>query len=130
MTQTKSTMSIVLLRVLAWVSLTVIIVLTVVPPAMRPVTAAPSGVEHSAIFLLAGALFVFAYEIRMSVLIAAAVIFAGCLELLQLYIPGRHARLSDALIDASSACAGIAIAQSLLWLQHLTKNSKKIHAPD
>jgi hypothetical protein len=38
------------------------------------------------------------------------VIFAGAIELAQLFAPGRHARLSDFIVDASAACIGLAAA--------------------
>jgi VanZ family protein len=46
----------------------------------------------------------------MTVICAAAIVFCAALELLQLGVPGRHARLSDFLIDAGAVCFGIAIA--------------------
>jgi VanZ family protein len=39
----------------------------------------------------------------------------GLLELLQHWIPGRHARLSDFVVDALAACAGFVLAASLDW---------------
>ena len=103
-------MRIVLLRASAWTLLTIIVVLTLVPSTLRPVSGMPHVVEHSAIFLLTGVAFALAYEVRVSCFFAAAVIFSGCLEGLQLFVPGRHARVSDAVVDAISACIGIAIA--------------------
>jgi len=38
------------------------------------------------------------------------VIFLGSIEVAQLFVPGRHARLSDFIIDAIAACMGLAIA--------------------
>jgi VanZ family protein len=46
----------------------------------------------------------------MTVICVAAIVFCAALELLQLAVPGRHARFSDFLIDAGAACFGIAIA--------------------
>jgi VanZ family protein len=34
---------------------------------------------------------------------------------LQFWAPGRHARLSDFIVDATAACAGIALAAALDW---------------
>jgi VanZ family protein len=39
--------------------------------------------------------------------------FAGLIELAQLWAPDRHARLSDFVVDALAACAGVAIASTL-----------------
>jgi VanZ family protein len=38
------------------------------------------------------------------------VVLIGVLELLQLWVPGRHARLEDFVVDALTAIAGILIA--------------------
>ena len=50
------------------------------------------------------------YELRLSVVCAAAVVFCAGLELVQLAIPGRHARVSDFIVDSAAACTGIGIA--------------------
>jgi VanZ family protein len=36
--------------------------------------------------------------------------FSGIVEIAQLWVPGRHARLSDFVIDGVAACIGVAIA--------------------
>jgi VanZ family protein len=43
----------------------------------------------------------------------ALVAGAGALEMLQVLVPGRHARLSDFVVDALGACFGVAISR---WL--------------
>jgi VanZ family protein len=35
------------------------------------------------------------------------VVFSGSVEIMQLFVPGRHARLSDFAIDATAACVGL-----------------------
>jgi VanZ family protein len=103
-------MSINFLRAVGWILLIGIVVMTVVPPALRVVTGAPHNVEHAMIFLTTGAAFGLGYQLRISVMCAAAVVFCACLEVVQLAVPGRHARVSDFLVDAVAACMGIAIA--------------------
>jgi VanZ family protein len=44
-----------------------------------------------------------------------AVAGIGLLEILQLWAPGRHARLEDFAVDALTACVGLAIAAGLDW---------------
>ena len=83
--------------------------MTVVPPSLRVVTGAPHNVEHAMIFLITGAAFGLGYQLRLSVICAAAVVFCAYLELVQLAVPGRHARVSDFLIDAAAGCIGLAI---------------------
>jgi VanZ family protein len=38
------------------------------------------------------------------------------LEVLQLWVPGRHARLEDFVVDALATCAGFALAAISGWL--------------
>ena len=114
-----------ILRTLSWISLTVIVLLTLVPSELRPITILAHNTEHFGIFFITGALFMFAYQIRLGLFLIVAIIVCGFLELLQVYIPGRHARLTDAVVDAMSACIGIAFAWVVLRLQQKKKNADK-----
>jgi VanZ family protein len=44
------------------------------------------------------------------------VMFSGAVELLQQWVPGRHARLSDFLVDGAAAGFGAVIASALASL--------------
>ena len=99
-------MSINFLRAVAWALLISIVVMTVVPPSLRVVTGVPHSVEHAIIFLITGAVFGLGHELRLNVMCTAAIVFSACLELVQLAVPGRHARVSDFVIDAVAACMG------------------------
>jgi VanZ family protein len=39
-----------------------------------------------------------------------AILFVGGVEALQMFVPGRHARLSEFIAHAVSVCAGLAMA--------------------
>jgi VanZ family protein len=93
--------------VAAWAALSAIVVLTVVPPNLRPTTDAPHDVEHAAAFLITGVLFGLAYAGRERILSVGAVSFCAIIEILQLYVPGRHARWIDFAVDALAAVFGI-----------------------
>ena len=101
-------------QVLAWALTITIVVLTIVPPFLRPVTGAPHNFEHFVMFLLAGAAFSLGYPRRELILCASAILFSGILELLQLSAPGRHARISDFVVDALGACAGVVFGSLLV----------------
>jgi VanZ family protein len=94
-------------RAVAWFILSAIVVLTVVPPGLRPSTFVPHKIEHAAIFLMAGTSFGMAYLGRERFLSVGAIVFCAALELAQLYVPGRHARLSDFIVDATAAVFGV-----------------------
>ena len=87
-----------------------IIVLSLVPAEYRPETGAPHNIEHSAIFALLGASMILGYRIRFWAWVTLGPLFAVVIEVLQLGVPGRHARLSDFLVDAGGVLLGSAFA--------------------
>lgn len=101
-------------RALSWIVLTVIIVLSLVPSGARPSTLMPHKFEHAGIFLLDGIAFGIAYCGYEWLFSIGAVIFCASIELAQLTIPGRHARLSDFFVDAIAICAGIVAGSTLI----------------
>jgi VanZ family protein len=115
--QTPAAMRSILTRLCAWLLASAAIVLTVVPSASRPLTGFPHAIEHFCFFLLCGLAFAAGYPRRELALAMMAVAFTAALETLQVRIPGRHARLSDFLVDACAMLAEIAIA-SLLRRAH------------
>ena len=68
-----------------------------------------------------GAALAFAYPRRIYALGVSGVLFAAFLELLQTLRPGRHASLSDFLIDAAAVCVGIAIVVGVKRLQRTAR---------
>ena len=98
-------------KALAWATAAAILILSLVPPWLRPVTGAPHHVEHFAIFALCGLAFGLGYRLAGLAAGVALVIFSGAVESLQLMVPGRHARLSDFAVDAVAICAGLIIGR-------------------
>jgi hypothetical protein len=97
-------------QVTAWVCLAAIVALSLVSPALRPVTILPHNVEHLAIFVITGFALGLGYPGRLARLMVLLVIFAGAVELAQFVAPGRHPRLVDFAVDAAGACAGALLA--------------------
>src|SRR5690349_12902474 len=93
-----------------WTFLLAIVFLSLVSPSMRPVTALPHNLEHAGIFALAGLAFGLGYPNHTLRNMIALTIFAGAIELAQLFAPGRHARWIDFAVDALAACLGVALA--------------------
>ena len=86
-----------------------IVVLSVAPPAWRPVTGVPHAMEHAAIFCLAGASLALSFSHSWPVLAIVATMFTALVEIAQLWIPGRHARLSDFVVDTAGAWLGLGL---------------------
>src|SRR5215813_3477214 len=71
-------------RALGWLLIGIILVLSVVPPTARPVTAVPHGFEHFAIFALCGACFGLGYQASHHLQVIFLIVFSGTIEILQL----------------------------------------------
>jgi VanZ family protein len=97
-------------RIAAWLLAVTVTMLSVVPPWLRPGTDAPHIVEHFAALFVTGLAFGFGYDRRPVVVALALVLFAAAIEIAQIFVPGRHSRLSDFFVDVLAACAGVALA--------------------
>jgi VanZ family protein len=101
-------------RTVAWILAVVIVVLSLVPHQLRPETGLSNDFEHAGIFAITGAAFGVSYSRRPNLIMVGLVIFAGVIEIAQLLIPGRHARLSDFLVDAVSMCATVMVGSIIM----------------
>lgn len=97
-------------RIIAWSLAIAIVVLSVVPPGLRPETGVPHDLEHFLIFWATGLAFGLGYDRSRGLLVILLVFFSGVVEVMQLFVPGRHARLSDFIVDAVAMCLGVATA--------------------
>jgi VanZ family protein len=98
----------------AWLMLSTIVALTLVPPGARPTTFVPHKIEHAAAFLAVGISFGMAYLGRERLLSIGTIVFCAAIELAQLYVPGRHARLTDFIVDTVAGVAGVLLGSTLL----------------
>jgi VanZ family protein len=100
-----------LYRLGGWCLALLITALSLVPPDLRPESGTPHRFEHFAIFCATGAAFGLGYTSNRRLPLAIVlVIFAGAIEFAQIFAPGRHARISDFLVDAFAACIGVAVS--------------------
>ncbi len=112
-------------RFCAWVVLSVAILMTVVPPAFRPVTGISHLLEHFLWFLACGvALAILLRKGPTLRLYVAGIAFCAALEAAQLWIPGRHARLGDFVVNACATAAGIALARAVQAIRSSTRPSQ------
>jgi VanZ family protein len=103
-------------QVTAWLLAVAIVAMSLVPPTYRPVSEASQEVEHLLAFLTMGAAFGLGYSEKSSVLAAGLLVFCSAIELVQYWVPGRHARLSDFVMDTAGAWIGLAIARLTIAL--------------
>ncbi|TMJ05582.1 MAG: VanZ family protein [Alphaproteobacteria bacterium] len=99
-----------LFQAIGWLCVLAVIALSLVSPALRPVTFLPHSLEHAAIFAVTGLALGLGYPGGLARHAAMLVIFAAAIELAQFYAPGRHPRMIDFVVDALGACAGAALA--------------------
>ena len=104
-----------ILRIIAWLLTTAVTFATLGPAWLRPHSDFGQDGEHALAFVLVGLAFGLAYTRHRLLTAGIAVVLIGVLELLQLWMPGRHARLQDFMVDALAACAGLAVAAVLDW---------------
>ncbi|WP_375411183.1 VanZ family protein [uncultured Bradyrhizobium sp.] len=111
-----------ILRIIAWLLTAAVTFATLGPARLRPHSDLGQDGEHALAFVLVGLAFGLAYPRRL-LIASIATILIGALELLQLWMPGRHARLEDFIVDALAACVGIAAATVLDWATQRMRRS-------
>ena len=114
-----------ILRIIAWLLTAAVTFATLGPPGYRPHSMLGQDGEHALAFVLVGLAFGLAYPQRRLLTAGIAVVLIGVLELVQLWMPGRHARLEDFIVDALAACAGIGGAAVLDWLVRRSKTGTR-----
>lgn len=103
----------IFLRLIAWALAVAVAFATVGPPQFRPYTGLGQTGEHALAFFAVGFAFGLAYRNNRVVTALVAVVVSGAIEMLQFWAPGRHARLSDFIVDALAICAGLAMTAAL-----------------
>src|SRR5258708_165961 len=96
-------------RWLAWFGIFAVVILSIVPATERPVTGAGQRFEHFAAFALVAGAFSIGYRLSLIPLLISTFLFCGGIELLQVPLPTRHARLSDFVIDVFGSCFAIGL---------------------
>jgi VanZ family protein len=69
-------------------------------------------IEHGSAFALVATAFAVGYRWSVGRLVLLAFLLCGAVELLQIPLPTRHARVSDFLIDFVAACLAIVLVKA------------------
>lgn len=93
-------------RILGWLLLAALFIVTVCPIEGRPVSHAPVSLERFGGFALLGFLFAVGYPQYRWLALVLTVAAAGTLEVLQMIQPTRHGRLADFLVKAAGCGVG------------------------
>jgi len=120
--------SLFLLRVIAWLGIATIVVLSIVPGAHRPHVLQAPKLEHLAAYFVASAVLVVSFlERGRHILIGLCLtLLAGALEIAQLSIPGRESKLSDWAVSSLGAWAGIGAVLLAVWAyEHFARPNRR-----
>jgi VanZ family protein len=113
----------IFLRIVAWGLAAAIAFATLGPAQRRPHINIGQNGEHALAFVLLGLAFGLAYTRDRSLAAALVIAFTGLIEVLQFAAPGRHARLSDFVVDALAASLGLVAAAALDWMVRRAQRS-------
>ena len=106
----------ILFRIGAFVLITAVVFATLGPARYRPHSPLGQDGEHALAFVLVGLAVGLSFPQRRLRVAAVAIVLIGLLEIMQLWAPGRHARLEDFLVDAAAASLGLVGAAAIGWL--------------
>ena len=106
----------------AWLILAVIVFSTLSPIGMRPHLGA-AHVERFAAFALLGFLFAIVHPGRIVMVLLCVVAAVAGLELLQMLVASRHARVADIAVKAAGGVGGIASAWLVMRVYAMTARS-------
>ena len=102
------------IRSAAWLSIAIVLLVTIVPIGLRPTTGFSPNIERFCVMAAVGALFAAAYPKKLWLIVLALSLAAAIFEPLQFIAAGRHPSLRDvefkSLGAAIGAAAGYAVA--------------------
>lgn len=107
---------VILFRIGTAVLIAAVVFATLGPAHYRPHAPLGQNGEHALAFVLVGLAVSLSFPRRRLRAAGATILLTGFLEIMQLWAPGRHARLGDFLVDAAAAGLGIAGAAAIGWL--------------
>jgi VanZ family protein len=107
-------------RAISGICILLITVCSLIPQSERVGTGLPGKHEHFIAYSVTGFFLGLSIHARNGPLLAAAILswLACVLEFLQQWAPGRHPRVSDAIVSAAAAMIGAAVAARLRkWVE-------------
>jgi hypothetical protein len=108
---------VLLLRAAAWLTILLIIVLSLVPGQDRPHSGLPGGLEHLFAYGSAAMLLALGYPDRKTRLAVLAVVLSAALEIGQRWVQGRYPELAGFLASGSGVALGM-LAGAMVAVRH------------
>ncbi|WP_157961325.1 VanZ family protein [Microvirga flavescens] len=102
-------------RLVGWLLIAAVMVFTLAPIGIRPVTAAPADLERFVAFVLIGGAFYIGYPRHHIGFVLLVIGIAGLLEVLQNIVPGRHGHWHDYFVKATGVLIGTLLARLAEW---------------
>ncbi|HUI22631.1 MAG TPA: VanZ family protein [Methylocella sp.] len=105
------TIPLAIVRAAGFFGVLAIIVLSLVPGADRPHTDLPGKAEHFIAYCSTASALAFGFRTRAAWIriVVGLTLLATSMELLQLWVPGRHSAISDAVVSSLGGLLGIVL---------------------
>lgn len=105
------------IRGAAWLSIAIVLLVTIVPIGFRPTTGLSPNIERFCAMATVGALFAAAYPRKLWLIVLTLSLAAALFEPLQFIAAGRHPSLRDVEFKSLGAAIGAAAGYSvcLAW---------------
>src|SRR6266536_650424 len=102
-------------RAIGWAAVVTIAVLSLVSGEQRPHTVYPGQLEHVVAYLGTAGALTLGYRSRAPMVALLLAGYAGALEILQIWVPGRNAAFIDFVSSSLGASAGVCLAMLFQW---------------
>jgi hypothetical protein len=104
-----------IIRGAAWLSILIVLAVTIVPIGLRPTTGLSPNIERFCVMAAVGALFAAAYPRKFWLIVLALSLAAVIFEPLQFIAAGRHPSLRDVEFKSLGAAIGAAAGYVIVW---------------
>lgn len=103
------------IRGAAWLSIAIVLLVTIVPIGFRPATGLSPNIERFCAMATVGALFAAAYPRKLWLIVLALSLAAALFEPLQFIAAGRHPSLRDVEFKSLGAAIGAAVGYAIAF---------------
>ena len=108
------------IRRAAWLSILIVLLVTLVPIGLRPATGLSPNVERFCVMAAVGALFAAAYPGRFWLIVLTLSLTAAIVEPLQFIAAGRHPSLRDVEFKSLGVAIGAVLGYAVAAVTGLT----------